>query len=222
MNEPIVNAKKRIFIVDDHPLVREWLTNLINQQGDLEVCGEADDAPIALTAIEYLQPDVVVVDMTLVSSSGLELVKNVKAVAPHIASVVLSVFDELTYGERALKAGARGYVTKRDTTKKIITAIRVVLQGRIFMSEEFNEMMAARVIDGTGAKSDVELLSDREMEVFRMLGEGSETKQIAATLNISIKTVQAYCARIKEKFHIYTSTELLRAAIRWVESLSKV
>jgi DNA-binding NarL/FixJ family response regulator len=222
MNESNVSSKKRVFIVDDHPLVREWLTNLIHQQSDLEVCGEADDAQIAFSAIEFLQPHVVVVDMTLVSSSGLELVKNIKAALPHIATVVLSVHDELTYGERALKAGARGYVTKRDTTKKIIIAIRAVLAGKIYVSDEFNAMLAARMIDGTGAKSNVELLSDRELEVFRMLGEGSETKAIAATLNISIKTVQAYCARIKEKFRIYTGTELLREAIRWVESQAKV
>ncbi len=192
-------TKRRVFLVDDHPLVREWLTNLINQQPDLEVCGEAEEAPKALQAIEALQPDVAVVDITLASGSGLELVKDLRRIVPRLVTVVLSMHEETLYAERSLRAGARGYVTKRDTTKKIIVAIRHVLEGKLYVSDEFKSLMAERFIDGgtpTGTGTETERLSDRELEVFRMLGRGMETRHIAESLNISIKTVQVYCARI--------------------------
>lgn len=213
--------KKRVFLVDDHPLVREWLTTLINQQNDLVVCGEAEDAPRALQAIENLQPDVAVVDITLTSGSGLELVKDVKRVAPRVAMVVLSMHDESLYAERVLRAGARGYVMKRETTKKIITAIREVLEGRLYLSDEFRTSLAEKLLDGRKAKSHVEQLSDRELEVFRLLGQGIETRRIAESLGLSIKTVQVYCARIKEKLNLANATELLREAMRWWESQNK-
>jgi DNA-binding NarL/FixJ family response regulator len=204
--------------VDDHPLVREWLTTLINQQTDLVVCGEAEDAPRALQAIENLQPDVAIVDITLASGSGLELVKDIKRVAPKVTVVVLSMHDESLYAERVLRAGGRGYVMKRETTKKIITAIRDVLAGRVYVSDEFRTSLAEKLIEGGGGESPIAQLSDRELEVFRQLGQGHETRRIAESLGISIKTVQVYCGRIKEKLNLANATELLREAVRWWES----
>jgi len=212
------DGKRRVFLVDDHPLVREWLTNLINQQKDLVVCGEAEDAPQALQAIESLQPDAAVVDVTLANGSGIELVKDLKNIAPRVAVVVLSMHDETLYAERALRAGARGYVMKRETTKKIIAAIREVLEGRLYVSEEFRNSLTEKLIEGKAGGSPVDELSDRELEVFRRLGQGHETRRIAEALGISIKTVQVYCARIKDKLGLANATELLREAMRWWES----
>lgn len=212
-----MNERYRIFLVDDHPLVREWLTNLINQQPDLTVCGEAESAPVALGEIGRLKPDVVIVDITLADGSGLELVKDIKRVSAESLSLVLSMHDERTYAERSLRAGARGYVSKRDSTRQIVDAIRRVMEGRIFLSDEMKGLMAERFLGGA-VGTDVGLLSDRELHVFQMLGQGRETKEIADSLKISIKTVQVYCARIKEKFQLANHTELLREAIRWDES----
>jgi len=215
------SSKKRVFLVDDHPLVREWLTNLINQQSDLIVCGEAEDAPQALQSIERLKPDVIVADITLASGSGIELVKDVKRLAPASAIVILSMHDETLYAERALRAGARGYVMKRETTKKIITAIRHVLEGKLYVTDEFKASIAEKHLEGGMRGTPLEQLSDRELEVFRMMGQGFETRKIAESLCISIKTVQVYCARIKEKLGIANATELLREAVRWWESGGK-
>jgi len=214
-------AKKNIYLVDDHPLVREWLINLINQQPDLNVCGEAESAPEALRGIDEKKPDVAVVDITLSSGSGIELIKDVKRMCPKTALIVLSMHDEGLYAERALRAGARAYVMKRDTTKKILAAIRAVLDGRMYVSPEFAASLTERFIDRGASEtgSPVELLSDRELEVFRMLGDGIETRRISESLHISIKTVQVYCARIKEKMGLNTMTELLREAVRWKDSI---
>jgi DNA-binding NarL/FixJ family response regulator len=206
-----------IFIVDDHPLVREWLGNLINQQPDLKVCGEAEAAPEALSQIEALKPDVVVVDIMLASGSGLELVKDIRRVSPGSISLVLSMHDELTYADRALRAGARGYVSKRDTTKKIINAIREVSAGRLFVSSEVQAMITERYLGNRTRESDIHQLSDRELEVFRMLGQGEDTRRIADSLGISIKTVQVYCTRVREKLGLAGHHELLRESFRWCE-----
>ena len=213
-------AKRRVFLVDDHPLVREWLTTLINQQTDLAVCGEAGDAPEALSAIAKLQPEAAVIDVTLASGSGIELIKDLRRCCPRLAIVVLSMHDEALYAERAMRAGARGYVTKRETTKKIVAAIRKVLEGGIYASEHFAALMAEKLMDGRSAaeSSPVAGFSDRELEVFKMLGSGQETRQIGESLGISMKTVQVYCARIKDKLGVKTMNELLREAVRWVES----
>jgi DNA-binding NarL/FixJ family response regulator len=221
MNEPKLIARRSVFLVDDHPLVREWLTNLINQQEDLVVCGEAEDAPQALRAIEALKPDVVIVDITLASGSGIELVKDIKRCVPAVAIVVLSMHDETLYAERALRAGARGYVMKRETTKKIIAAIRTVLDGKLYVTDEFKTSIGEKHLEGGAGGSPLDQLSDRELEVFRMLGQGYETRRIAESLCISIKTVQVYCARIKEKLAIGNATELLREAVRWWENAGK-
>ena len=219
-------AKKRIFLVDDHPLVREWLINLINRQPDLAICGEAADAPRALSAVDAMRPDVAIVDLSLTTGSGLELVKDIRALAPEVAVIVLSMHDESLYAERALRAGARGYVMKRETTKKILAAIRRVLEGGVHVSDDFAAVMAEKLVGGrpkaSGDQPIVTLLSDRELEVFRMLGHGRGTPQIAESLGLSLKTVQAYCARIKEKLGLQNATELLREALRFEESTSQV
>jgi len=211
--------RKRVFLVDDHPLVREWLTNLINQQVDLTVCGESETAPQALQAIAAARPDIAVVDLSLKDSSGIELIKSLKESQPEVAVLVLSMHDETQYAERALRAGARGYVMKRETTRKVIEAIRKILEGRLYVSEKVSEAMAGHVAQRkpTQDSSPVEQLSDRELEVFEMLGQGQGTRQIAETLRVSVKTVQAYCARIKDKLNLSSATELLREAFRWNE-----
>ena len=212
-------TKHKIFLVDDHPLVREWLTNLINEQPDLTVCGEAESSPQALQAIEQIKPDVAVVDIALRDSSGIELIKDLKQTCPNVMVLVLSMHEESHYAERALRAGARGYIMKRETTKKVIAAIRQVLSGQLYVSETIAAAMAAQFVSGKtlDAASPAQQLSDRELEVFEMLGQGRGTRQIAESLRVSVKTVQAYCARIKEKLNLASATELLREAVRWHE-----
>src|ERR1700720_2343384 len=215
-----VARKRRVFLVDDHPLVREGLANLINHQDDLTVCGAAEDSGEATTAIEKTKPDVALIDISLKNESGLELVKNLESKFPLVALIVLSMHDEALYAERALRAGARGYVMKRETTKSVLTAIRRVVKGDVYVSERFVNVMARRLGSSrkAAANSPVELLSDRELEVFRLLGQGRSTSQIAEDLHLSLKTVQAYCARAKEKFDVHSLGELLRAAIRWEDA----
>ena len=212
--------KRKVFLVDDHPLVREWLTNLINQQPDLAVCGETESAPRALQAIAAAQPEVAIVDISLKDSSGIELIKSLKLSHPEVAVLVLSMHDESLYAERALRAGAKGYIMKRETTRKVIEGIRQILDGKVFVSDSVKEALALRLVENKTQTplSPVEQLSDRELEVFEMLGQGLGTRQIADALRVSIKTVQAYCARAKEKLNVRSATELLREAIRWNES----
>jgi DNA-binding NarL/FixJ family response regulator len=212
-----MKTKARIFLVDDHPLVREWLTNLIHQQADLLVCGEAESAPQALEAAAKLRPEIAIVDISLKNGSGIELIKNIRTVAPEVAVIVLSMHDESLYAERALRAGARGYIMKRETAKKVIAAIRQVLQGKLYLSDSMRAHFAEKFVGGDPPATSLPIgqLSDRELEVFQLLGQGYETRQIAVSLNISMKTVQAFCARIKEKLSLASATELLREAVRW-------
>jgi len=212
--------RRRIFLVDDHPLVREGLTNLINGQTDLIVCGEAEDWAGAVNSIAKTRPDVALIDISLKNESGLELVKNLDNQFPLVALIVLSMHDEALYAERALRAGARGYVMKRETTKSVLTCIRRVLEGGVYVSERVVNTMARRLAASpkTAGASPVERLSDRELEIFRLLGQGRTTSEIAEDLHLSLKTVQAYCARAKEKFGVSSLGELLRAAIRWEEA----
>ena len=213
-------GKRRVYIVDDHPLVREWLTNLINQQSDLTVCGEAENAPAALAAISEGRPDAAIVDISLKDSSGIELIKNLKLSCPNVAVLVLSMHEESDYAERALRAGAKGYVMKRETTGKVIEAVRRVLDGKLYVSDRLADSMTSQFVEGKKLteQSPVEQLSDRELTVFEMLGKGLGTRQIGESLGISPKTVQAYCARIKEKLSLSSGNELLRRAIRWTDT----
>ena len=215
----MLDEKFRIFLVDDHPLVREWLASLINQQPDLIVCGEAESAGEALGFLGTQSPDLAIVDLSLKESSGLELIKTITSAHPDVAIIVLSMHDEKLYAERAIRAGARGYVMKRETTKKIITAINQVRSGKLGVSEEVASLFAERFVHNRGrSRTPVEELSDRELEVFRLLGQGLDTRSVANTMHISIKTVQAYCARIKDKLKLANATELLREAVRWSDS----
>ena len=208
--------KSKVFLVDDHPLVREWLSNLIHQEENLIVCGEAEDAAEAQRGIDKAKPDVVIVDISLKGSSGIELIKSLKHRHPSLAIIVLSMHDENLYAERVIRAGARGYVMKRETAQKIIAGIQRVLKGELYFSEHIANSFAKKFVGGPAAVSTpMESLSDRELEVFNLLGQGFETRRIAESLNVSIKTVQAYCSRIREKLHISNGLELLREAIRW-------
>jgi DNA-binding NarL/FixJ family response regulator len=212
--------KIKILLVDDHPLVREGLANLIGQQPDLEICGEACNEPQALELIGTVQPDVVIVDISLENGSGIELIKGIKTVYPAVTVLVLSMHDESLYAERALRAGARGYIMKREAAKKTIEGIRRVLTGQLYVSEKIAAMMAEKFVEGRNAAdaSPVEQLSNRELEVFQLLGNGHNTRQIADHLHVGFKTVQAYSARIKEKLKLANINELLREAVRWHES----
>lgn len=212
-----VARKRSVFIVDDHPLVREGLTNLINRQSDLIVCGEAKDSADAIAGILKEGPDVAIIDISLTNESGLELIKDIAGQFPLVALVVLSMHDEGLYAERALRAGARGYVMKHETSKSVLACIRRVLGGGVYVSDRIANRLALRLTSSrkAAASSPVERLSDRELEIFRLLGQGRTPSEIAGDLNLSLKTVQAYCARAKEKFGVTSLTELLRAAIRW-------
>ena len=203
--------KNKIILIDDHPLVREWLTNLINQEKDLVVAGTAENKTDALILVEQQNPSLAVVDITLGEDSGIDLIKEIKQKNSRIKLIVLSMHSESLYAERALRAGADGYVMKKESTSKIIDAIRQVLAGETYLSHEFSEAISAE----NNLKSKMlESLSDRELEVFQLLGEGYETRKIGELLNISMNTVQVYCGRIKEKLKLENATELLREAIR--------
>jgi DNA-binding NarL/FixJ family response regulator len=209
-----------VFIVDDHPLVREWLSALIEQQPGLKVCGCAATGAEARAGIQTLKPDAAVVDISLPDESGIDLIRAIKTIHPKTAIVTLSMHHERLYAERALRAGARGYVMKSENARNIVSAIRHVLAGTPYLSTDMTENFANRFDGGKlpAGGSPVERLSDRELEVFQFIGQGRETREIAKTMNISIKTVQAFCARIKEKLQLANAHELLREAVLWSES----
>jgi DNA-binding NarL/FixJ family response regulator len=212
-----MSQKIKILLVDDHPLVLEGLVNLVGQQPDMEICGEAGNEPQALELIGTVLPDVAIVDISLENGSGIELIKSIKAIYPAVKTLVLSMHDESLYAERALHAGARGYIMKREAAKKIIEGIHCVLAGQIYVSGKIAAMIAEKFVEGRTAAdaSPIEQLSNRELEVFQLLGRGHSTRQIADHLHVGFKTVQAYNARIKEKLKLANATELLREAIRW-------
>jgi DNA-binding NarL/FixJ family response regulator len=217
LKSPETRTRKRIFLVDDHPLVREWLTQLIDQQPDLTVCGEAGSASAALAALGTASADLAIVDLSLENSAGLDLVKSLQKLTPAVPALVLSMHDESLYAERAFRAGARGYVNKRESAQRVVEAVRRVLDGKLYVSEKAAEILAAQTARGRAPPDQpaIERLSDRELEVFEKLGQGIGTRQIAEDFSVSIKTVQAYCARIKEKLNVGSATELLREAVRW-------
>ncbi len=216
MNQPGVT---RIFIIDDHPLVREWLGSLLREQPDFDVCGDIEGAAGAMSEIERLDPDVVIIDLSLPKRSGLDIIKELRAHRPSVLPVVLSMHEEDSIVERALRAGARGYVTKRESTGQIVAAIRAVRAGQIFANREVLARLASRIVDHqrTDPSSPDELLSDRELDVFNRIGAGHQTRRIAADLDISMKTVQAHCDRIKKKLGLTNASELARESMRWVE-----
>ena len=211
--------KKRIFIVDDHPMMREGLAQLIAQEPDLVVCGEAEDAAEALQKIEELRPNLALVDITLRSTNGLELIKDLRIRAPETAVLVISMHDESLYAERVLRAGGRGYIMKQEGGKKLLSAIRDVLAGKTYVSEK----ISARILDIFSGRpsetaSPVERLTDREFEVFQLIGQGLSTKEIADKLHVSAKTIEVHRVNIKQKINVATAPELIRFAVRWAES----
>jgi DNA-binding NarL/FixJ family response regulator len=220
MSNNAEKRKARVFLVDDHPLVREHLTALIQRETDLEVCGEAADAPTALSLISQQAPDLVILDISLKRSSGLELIKSLKELWPKLPALVLSMHDEMLYAERSLRAGALGYITKEEATVNVLSAIRKVLGGQVYLSERMAGRMMKRMVGGPRdeAGSPLELLTDRELEVFQMLGRGFGTRQIAEELRLGIKTVESYRARIKEKLQLADGNQLLQHAIQWVQN----
>jgi DNA-binding NarL/FixJ family response regulator len=216
----MTRAKAKIFIVDDHPLVREWLANLIEKNSDLTVCGEAEDSPTALEGIAETQPDLAIIDLSLGSVSGIDLIRSIRSSFPDVAMIVLSMHDERVYAERVIRAGARGYVMKRESTKKIIDAIHEVLQGNLYLSKEMTELLVEKFMssDPKHVGLPIAQLSDRELEVFKLIGQGYEINEIAKMLNVNHKTIHTYSTRIREKLKLDSSAELLREALRWTET----
>lgn len=213
-------GKRTILIVDDHPIVRQGLAQLINQENDLVVCGQAEDAHSAIQAIRELDPDLVIVDISLKDTSGVELIKDLKVQYPDLPVLTLSMHDEAVYGERALRAGAKGYIMKQEATEKVVTAIRRVLMGEVYVSDGMAAKMVSKLVGVAGKKtgSPIESLSDRELEVFRMIGEGYNTREMAEKLHLSVKTIETYRAHIKDKLALQDASELLRSAIQWVNT----
>jgi DNA-binding NarL/FixJ family response regulator len=215
---PVLKTAK-VLIVDDHPAVREGLAIRIGSQPDLKVCGEASDSAEALQLVARANPDVAVIDIALKRGNGIDLIKRLKAREAPVRMLVWSMYSDTLYAERALRAGALGYINKENATDQIITAIRTVLEGKVYLSEPMASRLLGRMVHGEVAKvgaSPVEALSDRELEVFQLIGEGLDTYQIAEKMRVSHKTVETYRARIKEKLDLGSSTELLRHAVQWL------
>jgi DNA-binding NarL/FixJ family response regulator len=212
--------KHRLLLVEDHPVTREGLAQLLNVQSDLEVVGQAGTVPEAITAVEILHPDLVLVDISLGGTSGIELIKDLAGRDAKLPMLVLSTHDELLYAERCLRAGARGYVMKHERTERVMAAIRTVLHGGVYLSEQLRDRLLDKVVRGPAVPqvSEVEQLSDRELEVFRLIGEGRTTAKIAASLHLSVSTVESYRANIKQKLKLENGTELFRRAVEWVGS----
>jgi DNA-binding NarL/FixJ family response regulator len=215
-----VATRQRILLVDDHPMMRAGLAQIINQQPELEVCGEASDPAEALATLSRGTPDLVVTDITMPGRSGVEFIKDVLALHPRLTILVISMHDEAVYAERILRAGARGYVMKEAGAEKLLAAIRHVLSGQVYVSER----MSARLLDAMtrqparGSHSPIGKLSDREFEVFQLIGQGRNTRDIAAQLHLSPKTVDVHRSHIKDKLELKDATALIRYAVRWVES----
>ncbi len=219
--QPSASVFKRIaiFIVDDHPLVRQGLGQVIGAESDMAVIGEAEDAAKALHAINTKNPDLVIVDISLRGNNGLELIKNIKALHPNLPILVFSMHDECIYAQRALRAGARAYVMKQEPADKIITAIRRIMTGDIYVSNRVADQVLHQLVNGGGdpAGSPVDRLSDRELEVIQLIGRGLSTREIAGTLNLSVKTIESHRAHIKEKLNLRNATELVQFSVQWVE-----
>lgn len=207
---------RRIFVVDDHPIIRERLGDLIAREPDLQVCGEAENAGSALEAIERLKPDLAIVDITLKDSYGIELIRKLKELGNPVAVLVLSSHEEFLYGERAIRAGAKGYLGKHEVTQRILQAIRTILGGEIFVSDQMKSAML-RKMSGQArpvGSDPTDILSEREREIFQFLGQGMVARQIAELLDLSVKTVEAHREHIKQKMNFKSSSELLRYAIQ--------
>lgn len=222
MNPPSPKPKKlRVILVEDHPLFREQLAHLINKEPDMMVSGETDNVAGALRLLESASADIVIVDLTLKGPSGLELIKDLKARRIDIPVLVLSMHDELLYAERVLRAGARGYITKNEASREVMSAIRKVLSGEIYVTPR----MATRLLQNLSVhprkETGVSRLTDRELEIFELIGRGRSTREISHSLHLGVSTIDTYRARIKTKLHLENASQLSHEAIRWVSSEQK-
>jgi len=220
MSQTTEGRKTKVMIVEDHPLFRERIALLINKEPDMEVCGEADNIRDAMEVIMTSKPDAAVVDITLKGSSGLELIKDMKAQGIELPVLVLSMHDESLYAERVIRAGAKGYITKDEASDKVMQAIRKVVGGEIYLSEGTTSRLLKSLSDGKGNAEGpaINRLTDRELEVFQLIGKGKATREIAESLNLGLTTIDTYRARIKEKLNIRNATELIHQATEWVRS----
>ena len=213
------SSKTRVFIVDDHPVVRQGLAQMIGQQADFTVCGEAADVSTALKMIQELTPDMAVVDLNLKDSSGLDLIRDLKVRLPNLPVLVLSMYDESFYGERAIRAGARGYLMKTEAPEKVILALQRIRGGGIYLSDSISQAILGRLSALSANKSaPIECLTDRELEVFRLIGEGLRPRDIANRLHLSVKTIETYREHLKAKLNLATAGDLLQYAIRWAQA----
>jgi DNA-binding NarL/FixJ family response regulator len=223
MSKKSATNKKRILIVDDHPMMRQGLAQLIGAEKDLSVCGEVENAEQALDAIKPLKPDLVLADISLPGKNGLELIKDFQTIQPELPVLVISMHDESLYAERVLRAGGRGYIMKQEGGKKLMDAIRQVLEGKIYVSEKMSADIL-EIFSGRRANSEsspVEKLTDREFEVFQLIGQGKDTRDIAEQLHLSTKTVDVHRTNIKNKLKLKSAAELIHFAVRWSESEGK-
>jgi DNA-binding NarL/FixJ family response regulator len=216
MEPESVKAMVNVLLVEDHPMFRERLASVISKRGDMSVCGEANNVNDAKALVESLRPDIAIVDITLHDSNGLDFLKDLKARGVNLPVLVLSMHDEAIYAERALRAGARGYITKNEAAAEVMAAIEQVLNGEVYLSRQVHARMLRRLGTAGADPYDVSSLTDRELEVFRRIGRGQTAREIAAALRLGLTTVDTYRARIKEKLGIKNGTELQHRAIEWV------
>ena len=214
--------KFRVLLIDDHPIVRQGLALLIDREADLSVCGEAEGARSAFHAIATLRPDIVLLDISLSGPDGLDVLKEIRMKTGSLPVLILSMHDESIYAERAMRAGANGYIMKQEATEKVLVAIRRILQGGVYLSDRLTNTMLQQFVHGTWAPktSPLVTLTDRELEVFRLIGEGHGTRQIADELHLSVKTIESYQAHIKEKLSLRNARELVQHAIEWTVNLN--
>jgi len=214
--------KCKVLLVDDHPIVRQGLALLIDREADLSVCGEAEGAHTAFHAIETLKPDIVVLDISLSGPDGLDVLKEIRTKTAALPVLILSMHDESIYAERAMRAGANGYIMKQEATEKVLVAIRRILQGDVYLSDRLTNTMLQQFVRGAAPSKSSPLvnLTDRELEVFRLIGEGHGTRRIADELHLSVKTIESYQAHIKEKLALRNARELVQHAIEWTVNVN--
>lgn len=214
-------AKHRVMLVDDHPIVRHGIAMLINEEDDLMVCGESCSAGDTLTQIELCQPEIAVVDVSLQGASGIDLTKSIKEQFPELPVLILSMHEETLYAERALRAGASGFVMKQEAAETVLRAIRTVIKGDVYLSDQLSSKVLRSLVDGHSSEPDhfgVDRLSDREIEVFELIGRGYATRRIADALHLSVKTIETHRAHIKQKLKLNNATELVHRAFHWIEA----
>lgn len=210
----------RIYIVDDHPLVRQGLSQVINNETDMEICGEAEDAPQAMKGVGPANPDVIIVDISLRGNNGLELIKNLKAIHENIRILVFSMHDESIYAQRALRAGAKAFVMKKESPTKVVEAIRRIITGEIYVSPSVADQVLHQIVNGPNnatSTSPIDRLTDRELEVVQLIGRGLSSREVAESLNLSVKTIESHRAHVKEKLNLRNATELVQFSVQWVD-----